>query len=159
MKSLILLLSQILLSIWCLFRYLLNTVLPHGQIIILLSIWTFITLLILIIRNLKGKAVLKIGNLLFLPLTLLTLASLVNYAFSSETVIEKYSFKKDYEHINKSNSGPQQTSLIHLPQHNYEKAFGIRSFYNIEVIQGDSIELKFETGLMGFNVLTDYKFY
>lgn len=127
---------------------------------ILLLIYVILAGLPYIFHKIKKNITIKIHTYSFINLFAIFL--IVNYYFSDESYIEKYSFKhyrEEYRDKYSRELRTQNTTFINLENDSYQSYPGIRIFINInEMKYSDSIQYKFERGLMGLRVLKEYQF-
>ena len=152
--------ALIIFSIYSLFAYFPNTVLPHLPflyIILLLILGFFISYIYLIIVNKKFGTKIYI---FILPIASFCFFLFVNYQISFNRVVEEYKFSRTTQIVTSNyKARVQSTTLIYFEKNNYDSAFGIRSFPIVEKLDGCNwVIYEFETGLFGLKVLKDYRF-
>ena len=96
----------------------------------------------------------------------LNILFVINFLFASHPVTETYRFTNQqvtysptYSGYRYSGGGKQSTSLIYLENEKYDDMVGLRCFADYEAMSySTKITYTFKNGLLGFRVMTDYKF-
>jgi hypothetical protein len=82
---------------------------------------------------------------------------LINYYFSYNPKIEKYTFTST---IQRGKSGMSETTFIQLESDKYIEYIGIRMFFDFsKMYRKDQIAYTIEEGFLGISVVKEYKFY
>lgn len=123
----------------------------------LINIWILIGFYILnycpIIINRIKKQKSNIAEVLFT--LIISTFLIVNFQFSTNSRVEKYSFHNRYQ---KSKNGTYKTTLIILEDNKYEEYIGIRTFLDLSEIKGYHITYTIKEGFFGLSVVDSYKF-
>lgn len=82
---------------------------------------------------------------------------LINYSFSYNPKIEKYTFTSTMQRVK---SGSSETTFIQLENNKYSEYIGIRMFFDFsKMYKKNQIFYTIEEGFLGVSVVKDYKFY
>lgn len=142
-----------MLNVFLLFHIGFNTLVTIWSLCILFGV--FISIGYLIGKKIKTRFYKRMIILGIAP-GLINLFLLFNFIFSSNSVVETYSFKHE---IQPTNSGWQKTTLIKLQDNMYPNFIGIRLFMDFEKMKSARrITYRFEDGLFGIRVMKDYEF-
>jgi hypothetical protein len=147
------------LGIWNLyvfFFHTLNTQLTLPLMAIGLVIFYLVSGATFLIKISFLKKLTKVSFFIFLIPSLFNFFFSINYTFSSNPVVEKYSFAHRYQNIR---GRSVKTTSIDLEGKQYEAYPHFRRFLNYEkMAYAHQITYIFEDGLLGLRVLKNYKF-
>lgn len=151
----------LLANIILFFHFTLNTQITILSLVIIISVFYLSIYLSFYFKLNLFKKISKLTVYLCLVPSLFNLIFLVNFIFSSNPTIEKYTFvhQKIWYSRKYSRGSYEKIGYIYLKGNKYEEYKWFRSFFDFEsMMNKNQITYKFEEGFLGLRVLKDYHF-